>query len=111
MGLTLMAVSFGLKLRKGLGRIRLLQGTTWETQSIRKMETMEVLDGLVPGEDMIVPGEDMIVQEDDMIVLGEETVLDADMIAQEGIALEGTEVLGGTIILAIVELTKIIRAV
>ena len=69
---------------------------------------MEVLEGLVREEGMIVLEGGMIVLEGDMTVLEEEIVLDADMTAPEGIVLAGTEALGG-MILAIVELTKIIR--
>ena len=72
------------------------------------METTEVPEGQVREEGMIVLEEGMIVLEGDMTVLEEETVPDADMIAPEEIVLEGTEARGGMIV-AIVELTKIIR--
>ena len=69
---------------------------------------MEAPEGPVHEEDMIVLEGGMIVLEGGMTVLEEETVPDADMIAPEEIVLEGTEARGGMIV-AIVELTKIIR--
>ena len=97
-----------MKWLRGQGLTLRLLGTIWETLSTKEMETMEVPEGLVREEGMIVRGGGMIVLEGDMTVLEEEIVLDADMTAQEGTVLEGTEVLGG-MELAIVELTKIIR--